>query len=155
MPLSRIPLSRLQDLLIAHEGLRKKPYDDQTGRALKRGTRLRGKLTIGVGRNLTDRGLSRTEIMILFDRDITIARSGAKVYQYFADLNEPRQAVCISMVFNCGVVGWSSFKRTHEALRLGDFEEASIELLDSQYATTVGDRALQLAEILRTGEWPS
>lgn len=140
-------------MLIAHEGVRRKPYDDGTGKPFRRSDTLHGRLTIGVGRNLTDRGLTQKEINYLLDNDIARATKDAATYPWFSQLNEPRQAVCVSMVFNCGARGWSSFRKTHQYLASEEFERASVELLDSRYARTVGDRALHLAEMIRTGNW--
>jgi lysozyme len=140
-------------LLIAHEGVRQKPYDDATSKPLRPGHTLTGKLTIGVGRNLSDRGLTRSEVNVLLDHDITRATRGARKHKWFKGLNEPRQAVCISMVFCCGSKGWSLFKLTHAALAQERWEDAAVQLLDSRFAEQVGDRALHLAEMLRTGRW--
>ena len=49
----------IADILILHEGKRRKPY-----RCTK------GKLTIGVGRNLESNGLRDTEIMYMLNNDI-------------------------------------------------------------------------------------
>ena len=146
-------MTTLRKLLVLHEGLRQKPYDDATSKVLRPGKTLEGKLTIGVGRNLTDRGLSRPEVMSLLDHDIARATRGAQGYPWFDDLGEARQAVCISMVFCCGATGWGGFKMTHRALADGRWEDASVELLDSRFAEQVGDRALHLAEMLRTDQW--
>ena len=146
-------MKTLRKLLIAHEGVRQKPYDDATSKTLRSGKALQGKLTIGVGRNLSDRGLTRSEINVLLDHDIARATRGAEQYAWFGGLNEPRQAVCISMVFCCGPKGWSLFKQTHAALAEERWEDASVQLLDSRFAEQVGDRALHLAEMLRTGRW--
>ena len=146
-------LTALEDQLIAHEGMRYEPYDDATSRPLRSGATLQGKLTIGVGRNLSDRGLTRSEVNVLLGNDIAIATSGAGRYRWFAGLNKPRQAVCVSMVFSCGAKGWGLFKLTHAAIAEGRWEDAAVELLDSRFAEQVGDRALHLAEMLRTGRW--
>ena len=54
-------LADLRDQLIIDEGLRLRPYRDSVG-----------KLTIGVGRNLDDVGISNDEAMVLLDHDIEI-----------------------------------------------------------------------------------
>ena len=146
-------MKTVRALLIAHEGVRQKPYDDATSKPLRPGHALTGKLTIGVGRNLSDRGLTRSEVNVLLDHDITRATRGARKHKWFEGLNEPRQAVCISMVFCCGSKGWSLFKRTHAAIAQERWEDAAVQLLDSRFAKQVGDRALHLAEMLRTGRW--
>jgi lysozyme len=148
-----MPMRSLREMLIAHEGVRQKPYDDATSKPLRPGHALAGKLTIGVGRNLSDRGLTRSEVNVLLDHDIIRATRGARQYGWFDGLSEPRQAVCISMVFCCGSKGWSLFKLTHAALAEGRWEDAAVQLLDSRFAEQVGDRALHLAEMIRTGRW--
>jgi len=52
-------LNNLIDLLVKHEGLRTKPYEDTTGH-----------LSIGVGRNLDSLGLSHDEIYYMLKNDI-------------------------------------------------------------------------------------
>ena len=52
-------MTRLEKLLIKHEGYQKKAYEDSVG-----------VVSIGVGRNLDDLGLSDEEIMYLLNNDI-------------------------------------------------------------------------------------
>jgi len=146
-------LTSLRQMLIVHEGSRQKAYDDATGKILRPGDTLTGHLTIGVGRNLNARGLTRSEVSLLLDNDIGRALRSAERYPYFESLSPARQAVCAAMVFNCGPAGWATFKKTHAALNRGDWGKASVELLDSKWSRQVGDRALHMAELLRTGEW--
>jgi lysozyme len=40
-----------------------------------------------------------------------------------------------------------------KAFERHDFEDAARELLDSRWATQVGNRALRIAEAVRAGEW--
>ena len=146
-------LTSLRQMLIVHEGSRQKAYDDATGKILRPGDTLKGHLTIGVGRNLNARGLTRSEVSMLLDNDIGRALRSAERYPYFESLSPARQAVCAAMVFNCGPSGWATFKKTHAALNRGDWDKASVELLDSKWSRQVGDRALHMAELLRTGNW--
>ena len=78
-------------LLTRHEGRRTHPYLDTTGR-----------LTIGVGRNLTDRGLAGDEIDLLLANDIALARSicGDQFGAAFHAASTARQQALISMAFN-------------------------------------------------------
>jgi len=55
-------MQRLQNTLEHHEGLRLKPYKDSVG-----------KLTIGIGRNLDDVGISKSEALLLLQNDIDVA----------------------------------------------------------------------------------
>lgn len=58
-----------------------------------------------------------------------------------------------NMAFNLGAGGLGEFKRMWAAIQRGDWAEAAREALDSTWATQVGDRARELAEQIRTGEW--
>jgi lysozyme len=146
-----IQMKHIEDLLTLHEGLRLHAYDDATGKSLKRGDTLTGNLTIGIGRNLSSNGLTKREVTSLLRNDIQTARKKARRYKWFDALNEVRQGVVLSLIFNMGSI--DSFKRMRAAISVKDYELASIELLDSRYAEQVGDRAIVLAGYLRTGSW--
>lgn len=139
-------LNRVRLQLIHDEGLRLKPYKDTVG-----------KLTIGVGRNLDDRGITQVEAMYLLDNDIRNAISDCVVrfQQTFLDLDPPRQAVLVNMCVNLGIARLAGFKKTLAAIKAKDYEGAAIEMLSSVWADQVGDRALRLADQMRLGEWPA
>lgn len=133
----------LQEQLIRDEGLRLKPYRDTVG-----------KLTIGVGRNLEDVGISHEEAMLLLDHDI--ARAEAEVNAHLPwsrQLGEPRRAVLVNMAFNLGIGGLLQFRRALAAMQRGDYDLAAREMLDSKWAEQVGARATRLARQMREGEW--
>ena len=46
------------------------------------------------------------------------------------------------------------FKKALAAMALGDWKTAEIEFLDSKWARQVGHRAIELAEMIRTGKYP-
>lgn len=147
----------LRDILIRHEGLRVHPYDDATGKPLKLGDTLKGKLTIGVGRNLTDRPLSQDEVLYLLDNDIKMVISELdEALPWWKLLDPARKDVLISMGFNLGVLTppekakLLSFKRTLELIRTGRYQEAADAMLESKWAKQVGGRAEELATIMRT-----
>lgn len=144
-------MKSLEDLLTLHEGLRLHAYDDATGKTLNRGDTLTGNLTIGIGRNLSGNGLTKREVTSLFKNDVQSARKKARRYKWFEALNEVRQSVILSLLFNMGSI--DSFKKMRAAMSVKNYELASIELLDSRYAEQVGDRAIVLADYLRTGSW--
>jgi len=136
---------RIKQMLKRHEGLRLKPYRDTVG-----------KLTIGYGRNLEDDGISLEEAELMLENDLDRAVKAARdVVAGFDELDEVRQAVLVDMAFNLGRAGLASFQKMRAALALGDFERAAAEMLDSLWARQVGRRARELAEMIRTGQWPS
>lgn len=131
----------LRTALIRDEGIRLKPYVDTVG-----------KLTIGVGRNLTDRGLSPNEVQILLDNDLDIVEKEVrKAIPWYVDLDEPRQEVLLNMAFNLGTPTLLTFKRFLVAAERGDHLTASEMMLDSKWARQVKGRALRLAAQWRTG----
>ncbi len=136
-------VSNLIETLVKHEGLKLYPYRDTVG-----------KLTIGVGRNLDDNGISKDEALVLLNNDIFQAQYICKKeFEFWPKLNEPRQDVMTMLVFNMGIARVKEFFNTLGAIENGDFEKASEELLRSKWAEQVGNRAKELAEILRTGSY--
>ena len=135
-------IEALKDSLISDEGIRFKPYRCTAG-----------KLTVGIGRNLDDRGLSLKEIMFLFENDVSeVVECLEKKLPFWNKLNSPRQEVLINMAFNLGVEGLLNFKKTIEAISHENFDKASAEMLRSKWATQVGKRANRLSEIMRDGQ---
>ena len=131
----------ITDLLIKHEGLRLKPYRDTVG-----------KLTIGVGRNLDDVGITREEARFLLENDI--ARADVELrrnFLWFPGRNRVRKAVLINMVFNLGISRFKRFKKLIAALERRDWDRAAKEMLNSKWAKQVGRRARELAKMMREG----
>lgn len=131
----------LKDLLIKHESVRLKPYTDTVG-----------KLTIGVGRNLDDKGISYAEAMALLDKDIADTTNDCvHAFPWFSGLSEPRQWVVLSMVFNMGLAGFQNFKRMIACLELGDHDGAAHEMANSRWAKQVGSRSTELQAMMKKG----
>ena len=138
----------VEALLRRHEGWRVRPYRDTTGH-----------LTIGHGRNLDAKGITREEAGYLLANDLKAARTTAERYSWFSRLDRVRQAVILDMLINLGPRGFKSFKKTRRKVQIGHYGDAAEEMLDSTWARQVGrkkdQRAGRLAEMMRTGEWPT
>lgn len=125
-----------------HEGLRLFPYRCSAG-----------KLTIGYGRNLDDKGISKSEACAMLSNDIHLCITQTQDnIPFFNNLNDIRQNVLVNMCFNLGIHGLLKFKKFLKALELENYEDASIEMLDSRWAKQVGIRANELSEQIRTGK---
>jgi lysozyme len=74
-------------------------------------------------------------------------------YSWFQLLDEVRQAVFINMAFNLGIAGILKFTNMLAAVESQDWNRASVEMLNSEWATQVGDRAKRLADQIRLGTW--
>lgn len=137
-------LERLKDQLSSHEGYRQFPYKDTEGI-----------LTIGIGRNLKTRGITKDEALYLLENDIRAAEQDLRWNVHgFEKLDEVRQAVLIDMVVNMGIGRLMGFTRMLAALAAGNYAGAASEMLESKWAGQVKGRAVSLAEMMRTGEWP-
>ena len=133
----------IEEQLTRDEGLVLKPYLDTVG-----------KLTIGIGRNLDDKGISESEAHVLLRNDIAEFEKQIWVaLPWASNMDSTRYAVLVNMAFNLGINGLLSFKNALEAMRSEDWPKAAVEMLDSNWAVQVGDRALRLAKQITTGDW--
>jgi lysozyme len=146
---------RVIEQLKRHEGLRLYVYDDATGREIRKGSRVQGHPTIGVGRLLTSaRGLSTIEIEMLLENDIEVVVDELnRNVPWWNELNESRQAVMVNLCFNLGWPRLSLFENMLDAAEKGNWDRAADELMDSKWFRQVGLRGLELVEQLRTGTW--
>jgi lysozyme len=149
--------------LIAHEGLRLQVYEDSLGIA-----------TIGIGRNLEDRGITPEELewmdipnmaivhtmgiteadaMYLAQNDVQIVEKELlRSHPCVENLDAVRQLVLVDMAFNMGVPRLGKFKKMWAAIHENNFEEAAKEMLDSRWANQVKSRSTKLAHAMHTGE---
>jgi len=132
----------LIDQLRRDEGVRLSPYEDTVG-----------KLTIGVGRNLTDVGISEEEADYLLANDIKRAHDGLSSYPWYTALDPIRQAAITNMAFNLGLHGLLGFPHFLSAVAKQDWITAASELANSVWARQVGDRATRIEQQIVSGEW--
>ena len=129
-----------QELLIKHEGLRNMIYYDSLGIP-----------TIGVGRNLKDRGVTNAEALFMLNNDIVDFTQQLSDRLYWFDA-QPDQAklVLIDMAFNLGLAGLLQFHNTLEHIKNGDYKNAGIEMKNSHWYNEVPNRADDLINILNS-----
>ena len=155
-----------QDLvnkLITHEGLRLQVYKDTLGID-----------TVGIGRNLEDRGITDEELawmdipnmdtvyeygiseadaMYLAENDVQIVEEElVRAHPCVDRLDAVRQLILVDMAFNMGVPRLGKFKKMWAAIHENNFDEAAKEMLDSRWANQVKSRATKLAHAMHTGE---
>lgn len=135
-------MKELLDQLKRHEGRSLKPYKCPAG-----------KLTIGYGRNLEDMGISEVEAMVMLRNDIEQCYEELSVFSWFEDLDQVRQEALINMLFNLGLPTFLKFKKTLKYVAEGKYSQAAAEMLNSKWATQVGDRAKELAYMMETGAY--
>jgi len=127
-----------------------------------------GKLTVGYGRNLDDNPLTDNELISLFQ--VAVCASGDMVDDFFltmlendihahqkemmeeipwaSGVSEDVLLVMTDMAYNLGIPTLLSFEGMLHSIYNEDYETATYELLDSQYAEQVKTRAASNAKIL-------
>ena len=154
---------QLKKDLIRHEALRLHPYLCSSD-----------KLTIGVGRNLDDRGITDGELLFMnktiddvYDDGLTEEEAYylcmndiAIVEKELLDskpivnqLSAVRQMVLVDMAFNMGVPRLRLFKNMWMAIEKVNYPLACEEMIDSRWASQVGNRAMKLSLAMKNGEW--
>ncbi len=135
---------KLRKILIGHEGIKNFPYIDKSG-----------KITIGVGRSLTDRGISSAEAVSLLDDDIDYFYNKLLcVLPWYCALDEARQVVLIDICFNIGLHAFMELKDFLDALEVRDYSLAVVEILTTKWGRQNPFRAQKLANIIKSGELP-
>jgi lysozyme len=140
--------TRMQAQLVLHEGLRTHAYLDTVG-----------KWTVGVGYNLSDRGvdflekilgrrfnmpfdqivLTHDEALKVLDADIDRFEKAVVVhFPFYTKLIEVRQRVVLDMAFNMGFAALG-FVNTRKMVEAQDWSGAARGLYNSKWARQVGD----------------
>lgn len=136
-------LEKSRQLIAREEGGRLRPYRCTAG-----------KLTIGYGRNLEDKGISQHEADFLFQNDLDeTQRALLQALPWVSELDEVRQAVLMSMAFQLGIFGLLKFEQTLSAIQAKNFDEAARRMLQSLWAKQTPTRARRHAIMMRKGQW--
>ena len=147
--------------VIQHEGKKDKVYKDSKGIP-----------TIGVGFNLNRNDsseklksvganptkvksgkakLTDAQINALLVSDLEKAKADAQsLVKNWQSIPPKVQGVLVEMTFNLGKKGLSEFKNFLNHIENKRFQSASKEMLRSAWANQVGDRAVNLSNIIRT-----
>jgi GH24 family phage-related lysozyme (muramidase) len=122
-------------MIIQHEGLEYKPYQDSENL-----------WTVGVGHLIgptlppeMDRTFSHAEVMDMFDKDFAHHKQIAERTPGYGKANEAGKAAFVDLAFNMGK-WWPGFPNAADALNQGKFSLAANELVDSKWYTQVGGR---------------
>ena len=138
-------MSDLVSMLKRHEGVRSKVYMCSANYE-----------TIAVGRNISESGLglSDDEIDYLLNNDIQrVKEELTDSYFWFPAMNEARRDALIDISFNLGQTRLRGFVKALEAMSREQFDVAADEFMDSKWSEQVGNRAVEVTEMIRTGEY--
>jgi lysozyme len=120
----------------------------------------KGIQTIGIGRNLDQRGISDAEALQLLDNDIAehLALLDREL-PWWKDMDGVRQIAFANLAFNLGVGPTSeqpdgkllTFHETLAAFKARDYQTAANHLSVTLWAQQVGERATRLISVFRSG----
>jgi lysozyme len=134
-------VTTLSNQLVNDEGIRLKTYRDTVG-----------KLTIGVGRNLDDVGISTAEAMALLENDLAhVASQLDAALPWWKSMTDDRQQALANMCFNMGLGTLLTFKTTLGLMQSGNYSAAADAMLNSKWARQVGARAVRIANQVKGG----
>ncbi len=142
------PIEIASRRLRREEGVRKRAYNDATGKTVS--CKPFGNLTIGVGINL-ENGLDDEEVDWLLHHRLEKIETVIRSLDFYRIADPVRASVMLDVGFNVGVIGLLEFRQMIAAMERQDFERAAIELLDSDAARQLPERYHSLAQVLRTG----
>jgi lysozyme len=131
----------LKDWIKKCEGFRAFPYLDTVG-----------KVTIGYGRNIDDLGISAAEAEFMLDNDLARCEKDLSQYSWYLIQPDNVKMALMNMCFNIGINRLTGFKKMITALINKDYTNAALEALDSKWATQVGQRAKDVAAMIREGK---
>ena len=122
-----------------HEGFRSKVYKCTEGYD-----------TIGYGFAIKDLEIDEgVASLILMKKLHTLLQRIIVAFPWFQNINEEAKSVIVNMCYQLGIRGFSKFKKTIYLLETEQYEDASIEMLDSLWAKQTPNRAKELSEKLR------
>ena len=132
-----------------HEGFRDTVYLDSLG-----------KRTVGYGHLCVEdhwedgKKYDKEYLDEIFDKDFQNAADQCEdlCNDYELELPETITDVLIEMIFQLGIGNLMKFKKMIAALQEQDFETASLEMLDSRWATQTPSRAEKLSLIVKDAQ---
>ena len=129
---------KLKNLLIKHEGEKFKPYLCTAG-----------KVTIGIGHNLEDKGISKAVSDLLYKEDITeVINDLNKIFNNFEHLPENIQLVLADMRFQLGGDGFRKFKKMIKAVNNSNWKEMIVQMKNSLWYKQTRNRAIDLINLV-------
>ena len=122
-----------------HEGFRSKVYQCTEGYD-----------TIGYGFAIKDLELDEDIAELILMRKLDgLQKRIASRFGWFYNSPDEVKDVVTNMCYQLGLSGFSKFKKTIYLLETEQYEDASVEMLDSLWAKQTPNRAKELSEILR------
>jgi len=143
MGINKRDYSNFREMVKAHEGYRSMPYRCSAG-----------KLTIGWGHNLDDRGITQDIAEAMLTEDINVATEDLdKIFprSLLGNLSWKRYNGLRDMMFQLGYSRFTEFEKMIAAIKKGDWILASAEAMDSRWYNQCPIRAAEIVRMLQEG----
>ena len=139
-------MTMIVEMLRKHEGVETHAYKCTAN-----------KTTIGVGRNIDPDGgigLTDSEIDFILANDVRRVNTElVDTFKWYKSLDAPRKDAMMDMAFNMGLPRLKQFKKSLAAMANADYELAAVNFLKSRWAKQVGQRAITVTDMIRSGEY--
>ena len=133
-------MQRIFEDIKKHEGFKSKVYKCTEGYD-----------TIGYGFAIKDLIIDKDVAdLILMKKLHALLERVVIAFPWFKDIEDDAKEVVINMCYQLGLRGFSKFKKTIYLLETEQYEDASVEMLDSLWAKQTPNRAKELSEKLRS-----
>ena len=111
-----------------------------------------GKIAIGLGRDLSSRGISEDEAYYLAQNDIARATADLdRVVPWWRDMSKARRNVFVLIVYQIGVDRFLDLQSMIGGALAGHYEDAADGLISSEWAMTNAHHANDLNLMMREG----
>ena len=132
-------MSNLVDSIKKHEGYVGIVYKDSLGID-----------TIGYGFAIKDLELDEDICEIILERKLKDLQSRIDLkFNWYRYMPQEIKDVVIEMCYQLGVTGFSKFKKTIAYLQNKQWNDASVEMLDSLWAKQTPNRAKEMSDIVK------
>ena len=130
--------TKLKKMLIDHEDVRYKPYVCPAG-----------KLTIGIGHNLDDKGISGAVSDLMYEEDVAEVISDLHtIFDDFDAFPENIQLVLADMRFQLGHGGFRSFKLMISSVKTRHWHAMIVQMKNSHWYSQTTKRANDLINMV-------
>lgn len=153
IPVARQPGSMseedVKNMIIQHEGIRYRPYQDSLGL-----------WTVGIGHLIGDgktlppswnREFSQEEVMAMFEKDYAHHNRAAQNIPGYDKLNSIGKGALTDLTFNMGPSWYKKWPNFTRAISQGDVDSAAMSLENSKWYTQVGNRAPKIVDMVENG----
>ena len=139
-------MNHMIEMLKRHEGVETHAYKCTAG-----------KTTIGVGRNIDPEGgigLTMQEIDFLLQNDVDrVEEELVRTLPWVEHIEWARMDALVNICFNLGLPRFLKFKKALAAAEGQEWELCADEFMDSRWSKQVGQRAIEVTDLIRSGTY--